>query len=326
MVEATQEPHSAGEEAGTTVCVFAPVSLLTLTLERSSAGGDELHVHPGGQGVWIARMITALGGRAALCTPLGGETGTVARHLLELERVDVRAVSMQGACGAWIQDRREGERQFLWRGEPAALGRHELDELYSTTLAEAMTAGVCVLAGSHQARHVLPEDALRRLAADLAASGVRLVVDLSGEALRATLEAGPDVVKLSHEELLGDGWADGDSDAELLEGIERLRDAGARDVVLSRAGSGAIAAVSGGTFAVQVPELEVADARGAGDSMTAALAVGLARDLGWEGTLRLAVAAGALNVTRHGSGSGRADAIAQLAARVTLSPLEVAAR
>lgn len=221
---------------------------------------------------------------------------------------------------------REGERRFLWRGEPSALGRHELDELYSATLAEAMGAGVCVVAGAHQAAHVLHGDVIGRLVSDLAASGVRVVVDLSGDELRAALEARPDVVKLSHEELVAGGWAEEEAEERLLEGVERLRAAGARNVVLSRAGSGAIAALERGTYSLRAPELEVADARGAGDSMTAALAFGLARGLPWEEVLRLGVAAGAVNVTRHGSGSGRADAIARLAERVTLSRLEVAAR
>jgi 1-phosphofructokinase len=60
------------------------------------------------------------------------------------------------------------------------------------------------------------------------------------------------------------------------------------------------------------PRLDVTDARGAGDSMTAALALGLARGDSWEHALRLGAAAAAVNVTRHGSGSGRADAILEL--------------
>jgi 1-phosphofructokinase len=67
--------------------------------------------------------------------------------------------------------------------------------------------------------------------------------------------------------------------------------------------------------------MEVVDHRGAGDSMTAALAVATARDLDATETLRLAAAAGAVNVTRHGLGSGRADAIAQLAENVVVTEL-----
>ena len=55
--------------------------------------------------------------------------------------------------------------------------------------------------------------------------------------------------------------------------------------------------------------------------MTAALAVATARRLDPAETLRLAAAAGAVNVTRHGLGSGRADAIAQLAEHVEVTLL-----
>ena len=57
--------------------------------------------------------------------------------------------------------------------------------------------------------------------------------------------------------------------------------------------------------------------------MTAALAVATAKHLDTESSLRLAAAAGALNVTRHGLGSGRADAIEQLAANVDVRAINV---
>ena len=56
--------------------------------------------------------------------------------------------------------------------------------------------------------------------------------------------------------------------------------------------------------------------------MTAGLAYGRAKRLAPEAALRLAVAAGAVNVTRHGLGSGDAEAIAQLAENVQVETLE----
>lgn len=321
----TESSGASGAPAAAdgSVCIFAPVTLLTLTLERSADGSDELHVHPGGQGIWQARMVRTLGARAVVCTAVGGETGEVVAALLPEEGIELHAVTTQAANAAWIHDRREGERQPLWESEPATLGRHELDELYSRTLADAMAAGVCLLAGSHEADHVLEPELYERLASDLSASGVRVVADLSGAELEAALRGGVDVLKLSDEELRRDGWADGKSESAVLAGIERLHEAGAANVVLSRAERGSLASVEGGrVLRVLAPALEVADARGAGDSMTAALAVAAVRGDDWEEALRLAAAAGAVNVTRHGSGSGRLDTIRELARRVEIEPLE----
>jgi 1-phosphofructokinase len=41
------------------VMIFAPAPLVTVAVEQP-ADEVELHVHPGGQGIWQARMITAL--------------------------------------------------------------------------------------------------------------------------------------------------------------------------------------------------------------------------------------------------------------------------
>lgn len=50
--------------------------------------------------------------------------------------------------------------------------------------------------------------------------------------------------------------------------------------------------------------------------MTAGLAAGLIEGLDAEQTLKLACAAGAANVTRHGLGSASEDLIAELAERI----------
>ena len=96
--------------AGLAVAVFAPVTVLTVTLERTADGEDEVHVHPGGQGVWQARMAVRLGTSPVLCTPLGGETGVVVDALLRHEGIDHAGLVMAAPNPAWIHDRRDGER------------------------------------------------------------------------------------------------------------------------------------------------------------------------------------------------------------------------
>lgn len=299
------------------VAIFAPSILLTVTVERRS-DVDELHLHPGGQGVWTARMLTVLGVDAVLCGSVGGETGDVARHLLDHEGLEHRLIDMDRATGSYVHDRRDGERSELVDLPPAALSRHELDDLYGVTLAAGMEAGVVVLTGTQGSGNV-PADAYRRLASDLAAAGVFVVTDLSGEEAAAALDGGVDVFKCSHTEAIDDGWSAGPRSADLVAAAERIRAEGAGAVVISRAEEPAVAALGERTVLVESPQLQVVDHRGAGDSMTAALAAAVAERgrLDDEG-LRLAAASGSLNVTRHGLGRGHPDAITQLAQRVSV--------
>ena len=70
---------------------------------------------------------------------------------------------------------------------------------------------------------------------------------------------------------------------------------GARNVVISRGPRPALALIDDVTYRVTGPDLEPADYRGAGDSMTAGLAAGMRRGLRPEDLLRLASGAGAAN-------------------------------
>jgi 1-phosphofructokinase len=302
------------------VMVFAPAPLLTVTIEQQ-AGGVELHLHPGGQGVWQARMIALLGTPVTLCVCVGGEIGTALRKLLDEEHVRLQVVGGQAASGWYVHDRRAGQRTEVaaYPGEPMA--RHEIDELYNVALMEGLRAGVGILSGLADGT-VVPADVYRRLAADLSANDVRVVADLSGEYLTAALAGGAEFVKVGHEDLLKDGRVPDDSVEALVDAGRGIQAEGARSVLISRAGEPALLLSGDRAAQVQVPPLQVTEHRGAGDSMTAGVAAVFARGGDLDEAVRTGAAAGALNVTRHGLGTGRAEAIQELLTRVQLEPLD----
>ena len=307
------------DEPAGTVMVFAPVPQLTVTIEQQAAG-PELHVHPGGQGIWQARMCAALGVPVTLCAAVGGEIGDVIAMLLETEQLTVRTVGRNTGSGWYVHDRRDGSRKEVAEDPGEPLGRHDLDELYDTALAEGLRAEVSILSGAAGPGIVAPE-VYRRLAADLGAHGARVVADLAGDHLSAVLEGGVAFLKVSHEELIDAGRAADDSVEALVTAARELRKQGAGSVLISRADEPAVALVDDEPLLVELPAMQVVDHRGAGDSMTAGVAAVLARGGDQREAVRIGAAAGALNVTRHGLGTGRRDAITELAGRVKLSPL-----
>jgi 1-phosphofructokinase len=304
------------------VMVFAPAPLLTVTVEHQH-DTLELHLHPGGQGVWQARMITSLGVEVTLCSAIGGEVGHVLQLLAVAEGMTLRTINRNTSGGWYVHDRRDGERRIIAETAGEPLNRHELDELYGLALAEGLRAPLTVLSGPANPS-VVPSDVYRRLARDLTGNGGRVIADLSGEELNAALAGGIFFVKVSHEELVRDGWVPDDGLDSLVGALHGLRAAGAGSVLISRGDKPALALLGGDVFEVAMPRLTEADHRGAGDSMTAGLAAVLARGDDLEEAVRTGAAAGALNATRHGLGTGRADAIDELIGRVRLHPARAA--
>ena len=300
--------------------VFAPAPQLTVTIEQQH-DRSELHVHAGGQGIWQARMITSLGARVTLCATVGGEVGRVLAPLLAMDGVTVRTVDGEARSGWYVHDRRGGSREEIADDPGDPLSRHELDEVVTLALAEGLRAGVAVLSGPADPSVIGPS-VYRRLAADLGANGCRVIADLSGEHLEAVLDAGLHVVKVSHEELIAAGRAEDDSTGSLTRALRRLHEDGAQTALVSRAGAGALAYVEGQVHEVSMPKLTPAETRGAGDSMTAGVAAVLAQGGDLHQAIRTGAAAGALNVTRHGLGTGHADAVRVLTDRVKLTPTE----
>lgn len=312
---------------GGTACslvVFAPSPILTITVEAGADGDADIHLHAGGQGFWVARMAVSLGAEVSLCCALGGETGRVLRALIDAEGVDVQTVESGASNGAYIHDRRSGERIEVAVTPAGHLGRHDADELYGVTLASGLDADVTLLSGV-QPEQILDADIYRRLAGDLRANDRTVIADLTGAPLAAALAGGLAVLKLSQEELLAERRTASDDVGEVLKAMRGLKQAGANSVLLSRGPVPAL--VLDGeretpcVLELSGPRFEAADPTGSGDSMFAALGVGLGSGSGLVDALKVAVAAGALNATRRGLGTGTRDEIERLSRHVDVHPL-----
>jgi len=299
------------------LAILAPTPMVTVTVERGDELGDEIHFHPGGQGVWVARLAGALGALVVLCVALAGEAGYVLASLLDSPGVEVRSVRAHGRSGAYIHDRRAGDRVEVASAVGPRLWRHETDDLYGTMLSAGLDAGVAMLTGPQPAE-ALAAEFYRRLAADLRSNGVTVIADLTDGALRGALAGGIDLVKINHEELLDEKLAATAEPDQLVTGMSVLRGRGAAAVVVSRGPEPALALLDDRFYEIAGPRFDPQDPAGAGDSMFAAVGVALASGADLIEALRLGVAAGALNVTRRGLGSGHRSEIVRMVRHVAV--------
>jgi 1-phosphofructokinase len=303
------------------VAIFGPHPMLSTTIEALTAdGGDDIHLHAAGQGVWVARMAAELGAEATLCGFIGGESGAVLRPLLEQLPIELRLVETAAASGAYIHDRRGGKRVPIAQSASMPPSRHEIDDLFSLTCAAALDAGVLALCGPYPAE-ALPLEIYGNLVADVRGNGTPVVVDLSPPQLDSALEGKPDLVKINDWEVARYVEGPVDTPSRMRAAIERLLEAGAWAAIVTRAGEPAMVVRGDEAWELIPPRFERGAREGCGDSMMGGLAACMAAGLGWEETLRIGAAAGAANFLRHGLGSGDRAVVDDLARRVELRPL-----
>ncbi|WP_345216731.1 PfkB family carbohydrate kinase [Georgenia halophila] len=294
--------------------VLAAAPLLEVTLETVRDNDPHVHVHAGGQGLWVARMIATLGGQVVVCGPFDGETGVAAAALARAEGLEIQSTHTV-AVSAHLLDYRAGEREEIAVMRSPALDRHDQDDLYGTMLVRSLDADLCVLTGADPDVG-LPDDFFGRLAADLRADGKPVVADLSGAHVPGVVEAGGVVLKLSHGEMVDGGFADDTEVATLRDAGRRMLDGGLSALVISMAEHGTLVVENDRVCLLTTPTVSSREHKGAGDSMTAGIAVALANGADLLEAVRLGAAAGALNVTRRGLGTGRRDQIEAFAERV----------
>ncbi len=302
------------------VAIFGPHPMLSITIESLTAdGGDDIHVHAAGQGVWVARMAAELGAAATLCGFIGGETGSVLRPLLAQRPVELRLIETGAASGAYIHDRRSGERVPVAQSASLPPSRHEIDSLFSATCAAALDADVLALCGPYPGE-ALPLEIYGNLVADVRGNGTPVIVDLSSPRLDSALEGKPDLVKINDWELAGYVSGPVDTEARMRAAIERLLEAGAGAAIVTRAEEPAMVVRGAEAWELIPPRFERGAREGCGDSMMGGLAAAMAAGASWEETLRTGAAAGAANFLRHGLGSADHGVVEDLARRIELRP------
>ena len=159
---------------------------------------------------------------------------------------------------------------------------------YVGTLTEG---DILILAGSIPAS--LPQSVYERLLARLQGRGVRAVVDATRDLLVNVLPYHPFLIKPNNHEL---GEIVGrvlTTDAEIVAAARTLQEKGARNVLVSMAGDGALLLdEQGQVHRIGCPKGKVVNSVGAGDSMVAGFVAGYLQSRSYAQALRLGTACG----------------------------------
>lgn len=258
-----------------------------------SITGTDHFFGPGGKGANQAVAVARLGGRVAMVGRVGkDEHGTALASGLESEGVDVSALVVDdsaptGLAVITIDD--EAENTIVVSpGANSSLSPTQIEKHAD------LIAGANVLLAQLE----VPSEAV--LAASDMATGTFCLNPAPARPLPAELMERVDVLVPNRSEL--GVLADSDEPTTTDEAIEmaRLLPYGGSTIV-TLGSEGAVVIRDGDVVRVTPPNVQPVDPTGAGDAFCGALAYSLSRGRSLDEAVRMAVAAGAVAVTRRGA-------------------------
>ena len=139
----------------------------------------------------------------------------------------------------------------------------------------------------------LPRDVYERITQRLEGKGVRIVVDAEKDLLIGTLRCQPWLVKPNERELGEIYGVTLRTQEEVIPYAKRLLEDGARNVLISMAGEGAVfISENGEVFRSPAPKGVLVNSVGAGDSMVAGFISGYLETGDYREAFRMGIAAG----------------------------------
>lgn len=228
---------------------------------------------PGGKGINVSIVLHNLGMSSTALGFIAGFTGQEIRRKLQGLGVTDDFIELPDGHSR-INMKICSHEETELNGMGPIIDEVSLLKLY-TQLDRLVTGDVLVLAGSIPAS--LPDSIYQDIMKRVEAKGVMTIVDARKDLLENVLELRPFLIKPNNFELaelfgLEELW----DKQEVLRYAKKLQERGARNVLVSMAGAGAVlAAEDGNTYESPAPDGTVINSVGAGDSMVAGFLYGL---------------------------------------------------
>ena len=264
------------------------VSVENFRLGYTNRTASELLL-PGGKGINVSIILRNLAIESRALGFVAGFTGD--EIVSRLESMGIRTDFIRLNHGmSRINFKLSSIEGTEINGRGPEIGENSVEELMGQ-LARMQDGDILFLSGSIPAS--MPKDIYRRILDRLKDKRIQTVIDASGELLRNTLEYRPMLIKPNHHEMGEMFGREIRSREEALPWAEKLQAMGARNVLVSMAGEGAVLlAEDGSAYAAEAPRGKLVNSVGAGDSMAAGFMAGWLEKQDYRHAFHMGVAAG----------------------------------
>lgn len=272
---------------------FNPALDYIVGMERFVPGivnrAEKEEIVPGGKGINVSLVLGNLGVENRALGFKSGFTGEVLENMLNAMGCKCDFIALKSGFTR-INVKINGDTQTEINAQGPAVLPDELEKLFARldTLRDGDTL---VLAGS--VPKSLPVDIYEQILQRLSQKKIRTAVDAEKNLLLNVLKFSPFLIKPNHHELGALFDTELKNEEELLFYAKKLQSMGARHVLVSMAGDGALFLSEDGEVYRQAPPAgKLVYAVGAGDSTVAGFIAGLEFFGDVEKAFRFAVAAG----------------------------------
>jgi 6-phosphofructokinase 2 len=253
----------------------------------------------GGGGINVSKAISKLGGSSICVFTSGGSAGEMLEDLIQKEKLEKIAIQTKN----WTRENfiafdnvTKAQYRFGFPGNP--FSEEEKDKILQTI--KELKTDYLVISGS--LNEGLPTDFYQKIAEIAKSSGVKVIVDTSGEALLKILETGVYLIKPNIGELAKLIGAERLELNEVEKAAKNLIENGSTEIVVVSLGAdGAILVNKDETHLVKAPKVEKKSTVGAGDSMVGGMVWALSQNKSLKEVIQLGVCCGTAATMNEGT-------------------------
>ncbi|WP_028783662.1 1-phosphofructokinase [Thalassobacillus devorans] len=272
-------------------CTLNPSIDYIMHVSKFEPGGlnraEKTFYYPGGKGINVSRVLNKLSTPSTALGFAGGFTGQFIRSFLDDEGVSHHFIETGEPSRINVKMKAGDETEINGPGPSITTGQQR--ELLSS-IEKLSPEDTLVIAGSVPSS--LDKDIYLNIADICKQNNISLVADTSGEALQQLIGSPVMLLKPNHHELgqLFETTVTTKDDAVFY--AKKLVEQGAENVIVSMGGDGAVLVDSNHALHANVPQGQVKNSVGAGDSVVAGFLAALSSGKNLEAALRYGVAAG----------------------------------
>ena len=250
---------------------------------------DHEVMYPGGKGINVSIVLKNLGFDNTAILFLAGFTGKYIRERLEEMNITSDIIDVEeGLTRINIKLRSDEESEI--NGQGPVFKKEHIDLLYKK-LDEVSDGDTLILSGSIPA--ALPATLYSDICEHMKGRDINIVVDATGDLLTNVLKYRPFLIKPNNHELGEIYGVELKKRQEVIPYAKKLQEEGAKNVLISMAGEGAVlVAEDGSVYESDAPSGKLVNSVGAGDSMVAGFVAGYLKERDYKEAFYMGICTG----------------------------------